>query len=122
MKAATSTDLSPFSSLTDADGQPPSRDDKRYTEKKNKSERARRKKEDIARLRSIVDACLNADPRIKRIKQDEKDAREAKKRGKAGTPQNQKARGEEEKKRAEEEAKKKEEEEKVCCRDGSHLP
>ena len=34
-----------------------SRDDKRYTEKKNKSERARRKKEDIARLRQIVDVA-----------------------------------------------------------------
>lgn len=35
-----------------------SRDDKRYTEKKNKSERARRKKEDIARVRKIVDHTL----------------------------------------------------------------
>jgi len=90
------------------------RDDKRYTEKKNKTERARRKKEDIARLRNIVDVCLSVDPRIKRIKQEEKEAREAKKRGKAGTPQNQKAKEEEEKKKAEEEAKRKEEEEKVA--------
>lgn len=35
-----------------------SRDDKRYTEKKNKSERARRKKEDIARVRGLVDMAL----------------------------------------------------------------
>ncbi|CAK5268764.1 unnamed protein product [Mycena citricolor] len=56
-----------------------SRDDKRYTEKKNKSERARRKKEDIARVRSLVDLCLSVDPRIKWIKQQEKEAREAKK-------------------------------------------
>jgi DnaJ family protein C protein 2 len=64
-----------------------SRDDKRYTEKKNKSERARRKKEDTARVRSIVDLTLSLDPRIKRIKQEEKDAREAKKRGlKPGAP------------------------------------
>lgn len=35
-----------------------SRDDKRYTEKKNKSERARRKKEDIAKLRNLVDMTL----------------------------------------------------------------
>ncbi|KAF9781269.1 DnaJ-domain-containing protein [Thelephora terrestris] len=90
------------------------RDDKRYTEKKNKTERARRKREDIARLRGIVDTCLGLDPRIKRIKQEEKEARDAKKRGKAGTPQSQKAKEEEEKKRAEEEAKKKEEEEKVA--------
>lgn len=90
------------------------RDDKRYTEKKNKSERARRKKEDIARLRGIVDVCLSVDPRIKRIKQEEKEAREAKRKGKTGTPQNQKAKEEEEKKRAEEEAKKKEETEKAA--------
>jgi hypothetical protein len=60
-----------------------------------------------------VDVCLSVDPRIKRIKQEEKEAKEAKRRGKAGTPQNQKAKEEEEKKKAEEEAKKKEEEEKV---------
>ena len=103
-----------FPSPSDINDRPLSRDDKRYTEKKNKSERARRKKEDIARLRNIVDICLGVDPRIKRIKQEEKEAREAKKRGKAGTPQNQKAKEEEEKKAAEEEARKKEEEEKVC--------
>jgi len=90
------------------------RDDKRYTEKKNKTERARRKKEDTVRLRNIVDACRDVDPRIKRIKQEEKEAREAKKRGKAGTPQSQKAKEEEEKKKAEEEAKRKEEEEKIA--------
>ncbi|KAH8112260.1 DnaJ-domain-containing protein [Phellopilus nigrolimitatus] len=64
-----------------------SRDDKRYTEKKNKSERARRKKEDTARVRTLVDVALGLDPRIKRIKQEEKEAREAKKRkGKPGAP------------------------------------
>jgi DnaJ family protein C protein 2 len=89
-----------------------SRDDKRYTEKKNKSERARRKKEDTARLRGIVDLCLGLDPRIKRIKQEEKDTREAKKKAKTGGPaQSQKALEEEAKKKAEEEAKKKEEDE-----------
>lgn len=92
-----------------------SRDDKRYTEKKNKSERARRKKEDTARLRQIVDVALGCDPRIKRIKQEEKEAREAKKKGKTGpnglTP---KQKLEEDKKKAAEEAKKKEEEDKVC--------
>ena len=38
-----------------------SRDDKRYTEKKNKSERARRKKEDTTKVRSLVDLCLRLD-------------------------------------------------------------
>ena len=93
-----------------------SRDDKRYTEKKNKSERARRKKEDTARLRGIVDVALSVDPRIKRIKQEEKAAREAKKKNKGGVngTMDTKQKAEEEKKKAEEEAKKKEEEEKVC--------
>ncbi|KII91523.1 hypothetical protein PLICRDRAFT_156668 [Plicaturopsis crispa FD-325 SS-3] len=90
-----------------------SRDDKRYTEKKNKSERARRKKEDTARLRSIVDLTLSLDPRIKRIKQEEKEAREAKKKSKGGpAAKKTKAEEEEEKRKAEEEKAKKEEEEK----------
>lgn len=54
------------------------RDDKRYTEKKNKSERTRRKKEDNTRLREMVDEVLAHDPRIKRIKAEEKAARAAK--------------------------------------------
>jgi DnaJ homolog subfamily C member 2 len=92
-----------------------SRDDKRYTEKKNKSERARRKKEDTARLRNIVDVALSVDPRIKRIKQEEKEAREAKRKNKAGAGGGlSKAQIEEEKRRADEEAKAKEEAEKVC--------
>ncbi|KAF8318823.1 DnaJ domain-containing protein [Cantharellus anzutake] len=56
-----------------------SRDDKRYTEKKNRTERARRKKEDNTRLRSLVDLALTLDPRIKRIKLEEKEARDRKK-------------------------------------------
>jgi DnaJ family protein C protein 2 len=92
-----------------------SRDDKRYTEKKNKSERARLKKEDIARVRGLVDLAMSCDPRIKRIKQEEKAAREAKKKGAVTgkgkqTPANK---AEEAAKRAEEERLKKEEEEKA---------
>lgn len=64
-----------------------SRDDKRFTEKKNKSERTRMKKDDNARLRTLVDSVLAVDPRIKRIKQEEKAARDAKKKGGvAGAP------------------------------------
>ena len=61
-----------------------SRDDKRYTEKKNKNERARLKKEDTARVRELVDLAMAHDPRIKRIKEEEKAAREAKKKGVTG--------------------------------------
>lgn len=64
-----------------------SRDEKRYAEKKNKAERARRKKEDVGRVRGLIDQAMAVDPRIKRIKADEKAAREAKKRGsRPGTP------------------------------------
>ncbi|GLB41141.1 putative dnaJ molecular chaperone homology domain [Lyophyllum shimeji] len=93
-----------------------SRDDKRYTEKKNKSERARRKKEDTAKLRGLVDLTLSLDPRIKMIKQAEKEAREAKKAAaQPGKPAKKtKAQEEEEKRKAEEEARKKEEEEKAA--------
>ncbi|KAK7449227.1 Zuotin [Stygiomarasmius scandens] len=87
------------------------RDDKRYTEKKNKAERARRKKEDTARLRQIVDLTLGLDPRIKRIKQQEKEAREAKKAARSApasgtvTPKKTKEQEEEEKRKKEEEEK-----------------
>ncbi|KAJ7677349.1 hypothetical protein B0H17DRAFT_1079484 [Mycena rosella] len=91
-----------------------SRDDKRYTEKKNKSERARRKRDDIARVRGIVDLCLSVDPRIKHIKLQEKEAREAKKAAagkKSGAPA---APAGKSKKEEEEEKAKKEEEEKAA--------
>lgn len=122
---------------------PPSRDDKRYTEKKNKAERARRKKEDIAKLRSLVDLALryrgqyaffivsslliapipSVDPRIKRIKQQEKEAREAKKRGATGKagPSKTKQQEEQEKKRLEEEARQKEAAEQVRRPTPPHL-
>ena len=119
-----------------------SRDDKRYTEKKNKTERARRKKEDIAKVRGLVDLALryrrlfaffffvvliapvlSVDPRIKRIKQQEKEAREAKKRGatsKAG-PLKTKQQEEQEKKQLEEEARQKEAAEQVRRPTPPHL-
>ena len=58
-----------------------SRDEKRYQEKKNKSERDRKKKEDRARVRSIIEQAEKVDPRLKRIKAEEKAARDAKKKG-----------------------------------------
>ncbi|KDN53524.1 DnaJ-domain-containing protein [Tilletiaria anomala UBC 951] len=103
------------------------RDDKRYTEKKNKSERARRKKEDNVRLRNLVDKALSVDPRIKKFKAEEKAAREAKRnKGKPGqangglTPAQlaeQKKQKEEEEKKAKEEAVKKEEADKLARAD-----
>ncbi|GAA6063383.1 hypothetical protein JCM10212_001482 [Sporobolomyces blumeae] len=61
-----------------------SRDEKRHQEKKNKAQRAQRKKEDIARVRTLVDTALASDPRIKAFKAAEKAARDAKRAGGAG--------------------------------------
>ncbi|KAF7327575.1 1-cys peroxiredoxin [Mycena kentingensis (nom. inval.)] len=93
------------------------RDDKRYTEKKNKAERARRKKDDIARVRGIVDLCMSVDPRIKWIKQKEKEAREAKKAGgKKPNANAAAAAAAEAAKKAEEEAQKKKEEDEAAAK------
>ncbi|UZJ52208.1 hypothetical protein CBS101457_001528 [Exobasidium rhododendri] len=95
------------------------RDHKRFTEKKNKNDRSRRKKEDNARLRNLVDKALSIDPRIKNFKAEEKASREAKKnKSKAGAngaspaqlAEEKKKKEEEEKKQKESEAKKEEDE------------
>ncbi|CCG83088.1 Uncharacterized J domain-containing protein C1778.01c [Taphrina deformans PYCC 5710] len=52
------------------------RDQKRYQEKKNRAERAKRKTEDTARLRKMVDDALSIDPRIKQFKENAKKAKE----------------------------------------------
>jgi hypothetical protein len=88
---------------------PCSRDDKRFTEKKNKTDRANRKKEDNVRIRELVDSVLANDPRIKRIRAEEKAARAAKKNG-GKAP----AAAVDPKVKAAEEAKKKEEEAKAA--------
>lgn len=83
-----------------------SRDEKRYRERKNRSERARKKTDDNARLRVIVDSAMQADPRLKKFKQEEKAAKEAKRKGKPNAVAAQ---------QAQEEAKKKEEEQKAAA-------
>ncbi|KAI8805088.1 hypothetical protein BJ742DRAFT_775504 [Cladochytrium replicatum] len=59
-----------------------SREEKRMLERRNRSARAKRKKEDNARLQKFVDQMLKADPRISKIREEEKAAKEAKKREK----------------------------------------
>ena len=98
-----------------------SRDDKRYAEKKNKSERARKKKEDNVRLRTIVDLALSTDPRIKKFKRAEKEAREAKRnKPKSGTvtpvlTKEEQAQKLKEEKSQKEQAEKQAATDKVCC-------
>lgn len=94
-----------------------SHDDKRYTEKKNKTERARRRKEDKARRPTLVDLTLG----LSKGQAYQARGGEAKKKSQgmapaapAGPSKAQLEEEEEEKKKAEEATKKKEEEEKVC--------
>ncbi|KAJ1940855.1 Zuotin, partial [Kickxella alabastrina] len=54
------------------------RDNKRWIEGKNKKERANRKKEDIQRLRTIVDQAIKIDPRMIMFKEEDKNKRNAK--------------------------------------------
>ncbi|KAJ5152710.1 uncharacterized protein N7482_009188 [Penicillium canariense] len=85
------------------------RDQKRHTEKKNANARRKRKSEDIARLRELVDECLALDERIKKFRQQARAGKDAKRKAK----EDEAKRLAEEKERAkvEEEQRKKEAEE-----------
>ena len=55
---------------------------RKWIEKKNKTTRAKRKKEEMTRIRSLVDMAYNLDPRIKKFQQQDKDRKTAAKRAK----------------------------------------
>ncbi|EWC44202.1 hypothetical protein DRE_06947 [Drechslerella stenobrocha 248] len=84
------------------------RDQKRHVERKNKAARAKRKTEDTARLRKIVDDALAIDVRLQKFKKEERLQKDAKKIAREAE---EKRLAEEAKKKAEEDAKRKEEEE-----------
>uniref|UniRef100_T1JNI0 DnaJ homolog subfamily C member 2 n=1 Tax=Strigamia maritima TaxID=126957 RepID=T1JNI0_STRMM len=48
------------------------REERRWIEKQNKSARLKRKKEEMTRIRQLVDNAYNSDPRIQKFKDDEK--------------------------------------------------
>ncbi|KAJ2557575.1 Zuotin [Coemansia sp. RSA 1933] len=54
------------------------RDEKRYIEGKNRKERANRKKEDIQRVRTLVENAMKVDQRMVKFKQEDKLKRNAK--------------------------------------------
>ncbi|XP_049298044.1 dnaJ homolog subfamily C member 2 [Anopheles funestus] len=67
------------------------REERRWIEKQNKAIRLKRKKEESARIRSLVDLAYNNDPRVVRFKREEKERKLAAKRAKQSAYQVQKA-------------------------------
>lgn len=59
----------------------------RYVDKLNKAERLRKKKEEMSRIRQLVDLAYNNDPRIDKFKQDDKERKMAAKRAKQSAAQ-----------------------------------
>lgn len=80
------------------------RDQKRHMERKNANSRKKKKAEDNARLRKLVDDCMAGDERIKRFRQEEKASKNKKRLDREAA----------EKKAAEEAAAKKEADEKAA--------
>ncbi|XP_056643780.1 dnaJ homolog subfamily C member 2 [Diorhabda sublineata] len=63
------------------------RDERRYVDKLNKADRLRKKKEEMSRIRQLVDLAYSNDPRIAKFKQDDKDRKLAAKRAKQNAVQ-----------------------------------
>ncbi|KAJ8960173.1 hypothetical protein NQ318_003896 [Aromia moschata] len=63
------------------------RDERRYVDKLNKAERLRKKKEEMSRIRQLVDQAYNNDPRIAKFRQDDKERKLAAKRAKQNAAQ-----------------------------------
>jgi DnaJ family protein C protein 2 len=58
------------------------REERKWIEKQNKAARAKRKKEEMTRIRSLVDTAYSLDPRILKFKQEDKDRKLAVKQAK----------------------------------------
>ncbi|XP_034382169.1 dnaJ homolog subfamily C member 2 [Cyclopterus lumpus] len=58
------------------------RDERRWIEKQNRASRGQRKKEEMNRLRTLVDTAYSYDPRIKKFKEEEKSRKESEKKAK----------------------------------------
>ncbi|XP_037295106.1 LOW QUALITY PROTEIN: dnaJ homolog subfamily C member 2-like [Manduca sexta] len=67
------------------------REERRWIEKQNKAARAKLKKEEMARIRSLVDLAYAHDPRLQRFKQEDKDKKLAAKRARQDAVQAKKA-------------------------------
>lgn len=67
------------------------REERRWIEKQNKDIRKKRKKEEMSRIRSLVDLAYNNDPRIVKFRNDDKEKKQAAKRARMSAVQAAKA-------------------------------
>lgn len=85
------------------------RDERRWIEKQNKAARQKRKKEEMARIRQLVDNAYACDPRVQRFKDEEKEKKLAQKKAKQDAAKQKQEEEERKKREVEEEERKKRE-------------